>query len=119
MTIYPIGDGYSCWRCGQWVMAGRVHYCPTFAPQYVPSWNPIITTTLTSEAGSLLLRITRDQAFFYVTDVIGTRYGHGETLKDALAEWESQVADLLGLDEGTIGDPILSEVRSYRKALGV
>lgn len=117
MTFYPIGDGYTCWRCQAWVPNGCVHHCPTFT---MPQWtvNPI-TTTYTAATDSLLLRIARDQGFYMVTDLIGTRYGHAETLADALAAWEQQVADLLGLDEETLGDPILSETRAYKKALGV
>ena len=112
------GLGYSCFNCGQWIPNGCAHYCPTFAQ---PQWtvNPVFTTTYTSDANSLLLRIARDEGFYMVTDLIGTRYGHAQTVKDALAQWNDQVADLLGLDEDGLGDPILSEVRAYKEALGV
>lgn len=119
MTIYPLGDGYTCWNCGQWVPNGCTHSCPTGIWPTQWTVNPVITTTFTTDASALLLRISRDGEHYMVTDLIGTRYGHAQTLAEALAAWEDQVQDLLGLNEDDLGDPILSETRAYKKALGV
>lgn len=76
-------------------------------------------TTFTSTTDALVgisLYLRRDGDDFHVTDLVGTRYGHGPTPAAALTEWGEQVADLLNLTE-ELGDPIKSEVTRYRQAL--
>lgn len=77
------------------------------------------TTTLDEPVGALgaLLRLRRDGEGWYVSDLIGLRYGWGATIGEALAMWSDCVADALGEDEARLADPYLSEVRAYKQAL--
>jgi hypothetical protein len=82
----------------------------------LPLQHPTVTTTADLAPG-LLLRISIEDGFYHVTDMIGTRYGFGCPVGDALAQWWEQVNDIISMDE-PLGDPLKSEVYRYRKALG-
>ena len=53
-----------------------------------------------------------------MSDLVGIRYGAGDTIGEALAMWAACVEDILAEDEATCGEPYLSEVRSYRQVFG-
>lgn len=75
-----------------------------------------ITSTL-DPPSSLLLSLRKEGDAYLVDDHIGTRYGHATQPLLALIGWWWQVQDLLDMDEPT-GEPLTSEIRRYKQALG-
>lgn len=78
------------------------------------NWPSATTTTISSGRG-ILLRVQPDEGWYLVTDLTGLRHGEGETLIEALRSWAEHVESILGLPN--LGEPLLSEVAAYRRAL--
>lgn len=75
------------------------------------------STTWDAAVPGLLLRVTIEDGMYHVTDFVGTRYGVAPFLGDALAEWMSQVDDILALQGEPLGAPLKYEVAAYKRAL--
>lgn len=80
----------------------------------IRSWPSATTSTYTNGQG-ILLRVTRDEEWFLVSDLTGLRHGEGKTVAEALQSWSEHIEAILGMDN--LGDPLLSEVNCYRLAL--
>jgi hypothetical protein len=75
------------------------------------------SSTTLDKPSMLLVTVRRDGPGFIVNDSIGLRYGWAETLREAVAAWAEDVAELIAEPDDKLGEPLLTEVRNYRSAL--
>lgn len=75
------------------------------------------STTLTAPEAGLLIRVSIEDGQYMVRDFVGTRYGFAPFLGDALADWMSQVDEILAMQSEPLGPPLSFEVAAYKKTL--
>lgn len=80
-------------------------------------WNYPSTITTTDTARGIPLYLRRDGDMLYVSDMVGLRYGAGDTIAEALAMWAECVQMALDEDPGKVAGPYGAECARYRKAL--
>lgn len=83
-------------------------------PNVSPSPN---TSSTLDPPGGVPLYLRRDGDDFHITDVVGVRYGHGQTLMEAMRMWAEDVDWLCKEPSDTIGGALLREQTAYRQAL--
>lgn len=76
-----------------------------------------ISTTVAVWEHCLLIRVSIEDRQYLVKDSVGTRYGCAPFLGDALADWMSQVDEILAMQSDPLCDPLKSEVAAYKRAL--
>ena len=79
--------------------------------------NEITTTSTLDKPEGILIYASADGDGVFVRDHVGLRYGHAQTLVEAVAAWAEEVNFICTEPEGKLGEPLLSEVRAYKSAL--
>lgn len=89
-------------------------------PGVVVSGGFITATTSTSSdppaKNRIDLQLQHDGEVWIASDRVGLRYGAGNTITQAVSEWERSVVYLFDIDRK--GDALIREADRYRRALG-
>lgn len=81
------------------------------------TWTWTAPSTTTDPATSILVRVHDDEGYITVSDLVGFRYGHAQTVVEAVTDWANDVKAICNEPEEKLANPLLAEARAYKTAL--